>query len=641
MKLNIKDQIIENNLINKKDIVESKQDLGIERSNDLSFASGTLKILPSLILRENMWIDENPIVFIHPPKTAGTNVANLAKAITISQNTLELRAVVPKREGVSPNLFDSSSVGGLKTIINNPKNFDCTNKDVKFISGHMPLPSVENEKNYFNLEKLNYVAIIRDPIDRELSSANFDYQRKYVEAQDIQNYIINKPIDNLQTRLLAGENYMSGECNEDTFNEAVKNIRERFIFVAPSEDVEIVMSLISSKFGVDHLAYSRAQITGIKIVDRNDAELCNYLNDKHKFDVRIFNLVKENWNNWKQKYIEDISYNTQSEQKYLVLTPYFSQNKVPEFMNLDQVISFGDNTELVTLQQKLLISDSKLITTEDEFSSNKYSSQPKELIDYENLKIIADLRNIIEFIPVAKYFTEEVIHPLLESKWPGISNNMSFVNIDPYVLMGIHVTLSTVGAYFCGYEGLYTLKAGFLYSAPYVARSLINENLKTHQVIDLYNPIIMTEFYTANIALNYIPEIFSFFGFMNKKQGILHKSSFAPFFKIVLPITECYIVYQKLNKIKQSEIIDTVTDKVIPMIVDSSVLVATATSTLASGGLMNADVINKLMLIIGHVVIADSLSKLSLTMVSDQIKIDYIDPTLKMIGELFYQSDEL
>jgi hypothetical protein len=43
------------------------------RSKDLSFASNKIAILPQLSLKEKLWQDEDTIIFIHPPKTAGTN----------------------------------------------------------------------------------------------------------------------------------------------------------------------------------------------------------------------------------------------------------------------------------------------------------------------------------------------------------------------------------------------------------------------------------------------------------------------------------------------------------------------------------------------------------------------------------------
>ncbi len=53
-----------------------KQKVQIERAEDLSFASNKLKILPTILLKKEFLDPSKPILFIHPPKTAGTNIAS-------------------------------------------------------------------------------------------------------------------------------------------------------------------------------------------------------------------------------------------------------------------------------------------------------------------------------------------------------------------------------------------------------------------------------------------------------------------------------------------------------------------------------------------------------------------------------------
>ncbi len=393
---------------------KQKEEVQIKRAADLSFASNKLKILPTVLLKKEFLDPAKPILFIHPPKTAGTNIANLAKAITIEQGTIELRAVVPKQEGKSPNLFIEGKVGGLETVKADPKCFDCSTKDVKFISGHMPLPSLENEFTYFCIEGLNCIGIIRDPVDRELSSANFDYQRKYVEASEIQDYILNKPIDNLQTRLLAGERYMVGECNEETLEAAKQNILSRFKFVAPSEDVELVMSLLSTHFEIKHVAYARAQVTGIKVVDKTNTGLCEALRVKHHYDYSLYQWVREQWQVWKEEYIESIEEVEAYDEQYLVLNPFFSQTKKPELMYLSQIEQLDGHGELIPLQQKLAISDNKQLNNlllEDQHGQPSNEQEELNIVKIEHQtnsyfdvsSVGSFLQQIIRFEPNIRY----------------------------------------------------------------------------------------------------------------------------------------------------------------------------------------------------------------------------------------------
>jgi hypothetical protein len=328
---------------------------GAERNKDLLFASNQLTILPTVKLNDQPFFSKKPIVFLHQSKTAGTNVDYLIKAIASFRQgeLIEERARVPSKEGVSPNLFVEGSLGGLNTIYNEPERFDCASREINFISGHMPLPTLQHEEEYFKTH-VSYITLVRDPIDRELSLANYVYQRKYIEQDEAEDFILVKAIDNLQTRFLAGEEYMVGECNEDTFAKAKENILNRLTLTAPTEDVEILMSILSANFEVENVAYAKGQISGMKVVTRENTELCEKIADKNKFDVMLYDFVKENWENWKAANIKSISYNEDPSKEYLVLSPLFYQTKVPEVMELSQIKNYGtDQYELVIINQNM------------------------------------------------------------------------------------------------------------------------------------------------------------------------------------------------------------------------------------------------------------------------------------------------
>lgn len=325
----------------------------ITRQKNLSFSSPTLQILPIVRLNNGIFVQNKTIVFIHQSKTAGTNIDYLMKALAEISGFVQERAKVPEQEGVSPNLFVEGSIGGLNTIYSNPERFDCKNRDIKFISGHIPLPTIQNESAYFKTE-VNYITLVRDPIDRELSLANFAYQRNYIKQEDAAFFILNQTIDNIQTRFLAGEDYMVGECNETTFEAAKQNILNRFTLTATTENVEIVMSILANHFGFQNIAYSKGQISGMKILTRDNTTLCEELAHKNQFDIRLYNFVKTYWQDWKAQNIEEISDNKNSSVKYLVLLPSFYQTKTVEYMNLSEIEHYGENrSELEMIYQNM------------------------------------------------------------------------------------------------------------------------------------------------------------------------------------------------------------------------------------------------------------------------------------------------
>lgn len=325
----------------------------IKRNKNLLFSSNKLRILPMVKLKNELFDIAKPIVFLHQSKTAGTNVDYLVKAIADLQkgDFIEERAAVPRKEGISPNLFTQGSLGGLNTIVNEPERFDCSLRNIKFISGHMPLPTTQHETAYFKTQ-VNYITLVRDPIDRELSLANFVFQRNYIGQEEAESFILDRQIDNVQTRFLAGEEYMIGECNETTFAKAKENILHRLTLVAPTEDVETLMSIVSAHLGTENIAYAKGQITGIKILTRENIDLCTKIANKNKFDVLLHEFVKEYWENWKANNIESISDNRDAAAEYLVLSPLFYQTKKPETMGLSQIDSYGDDRpELMILSQ--------------------------------------------------------------------------------------------------------------------------------------------------------------------------------------------------------------------------------------------------------------------------------------------------
>lgn len=330
----------------------------ITRHKDLSFSSSKLKILPIVRLNHKILTKNKTIVFIHQSKTAGTNIDYLMKALAEISAFIQERATVPAKEGISPNLFVEGSIGGLSTIYSDPERFDCKNRDIKFISGHIPLPTIQNESAYLKAE-VNYITLVRDPIDRELSLANFAYQRNYIKQEDAVFFILNKTIDNIQTRFLAGEEYMVGECNETTFEAAKQNILNRITLTATTEDVEIVMSILSHHFGFQNIAYSKGQISGMKILTRDNTTLCEELAHKNQFDIRLYDFVKTYWQDWKIQNIEAISDNKNSSVEYLVLVPSFYQTKIVEYMNLNEIEHYGENrSELEMIYQNM----NKIIT---------------------------------------------------------------------------------------------------------------------------------------------------------------------------------------------------------------------------------------------------------------------------------------
>ena len=103
----------------------------IERSGNLIFANSTLEILPIVDLKHNVFIKQNPIVFIHPPKTGGTNIIYLVKAIAMNQDFLYAGLSAPYGAKSCYIIFARGFLGGIIKLKNNLDYYDCSKKKYK------------------------------------------------------------------------------------------------------------------------------------------------------------------------------------------------------------------------------------------------------------------------------------------------------------------------------------------------------------------------------------------------------------------------------------------------------------------------------------------------------------------------------
>ncbi len=213
-----------------------------------------------------------------------------------------------------------------------------------YIYGHMPLPSHPNEpdKNYFGME-VNYITIVREPGARMKSWGN---------------YFLGPLKDSLQTRALAGEEYMSGECTEETYTKAIQNIKEIFAIVAPNEAVDDVMALMANHYGVEDVAYSRAAISGVKLFTEEDEdykELLSKILERNQFDIKLHDYVKTtHWPAWKEEHIESISDNMDDNKTYKVMTAPFYEKGELLYLTLEQMNSLypaEQEVDLIGLNQ--------------------------------------------------------------------------------------------------------------------------------------------------------------------------------------------------------------------------------------------------------------------------------------------------
>lgn len=315
-----------------------------ERHPYLSYSQQILHVLPGYEMKEAVPVDR--IIFLHIPKTAGTNLTKIAYAVSRQTGQFHYqRLPVPRRNDRSPNLITPGWMGGLQPLENNP-NLLSEIPDRFFLAGHFPY----GLHLYFS-KPSQYITLIRHPLARELSDANFAYQRGYIEKERFAPYLLEEMIDNPQVRLIAGKEYMTGPCTQKTLDKAKENIERDFLLAAPVEDVDDFIEIFASIQGWGSLAYAPMQITREKAAEKIAPALSDALIQKHKWDLQFYEWIKSRWYEWKK---QTIAAHKPPHEPILTLMPDFLMNRETLFLSLEEIHSYNlshSADEFIELEQ--------------------------------------------------------------------------------------------------------------------------------------------------------------------------------------------------------------------------------------------------------------------------------------------------
>ncbi|HET9843621.1 MAG TPA: hypothetical protein VFP93_03065, partial [Gammaproteobacteria bacterium] len=302
-----------------------------------SFASNNLKILPTLTFKSEQIAPEK-IIFMHVPKTGGTNLHYLAQALeyTGKKDFYYYRFAVPRKENVSPCLLYPGWRGGLDTIeATNPLMCATFN----FISGHFPF-----DLNALPWNNFKFITLIRNPIDRALSLTNFDIQRGYIGKSDALNYALKCEIDNPQTRAIAGAEWMFGICTQETLDRAKSNIENYFMLAGVTEDTNGFMQVLASILRWKPCAIVQSQVTAEKVLPTFPDDVVKSLKEKYKYDLELYTWVKERWEAWKARNIVEVNF-IPYDLKLMCITHEFASTREPVFMDQEEIMKHNNHCE--------------------------------------------------------------------------------------------------------------------------------------------------------------------------------------------------------------------------------------------------------------------------------------------------------
>lgn len=365
-----------------------------------SFATAQLNILGTVHFKQPISLP-NTIIFLHIPKTGGTNLHFLVEAWAKADSTFKpYRFAVPERtNGQGGSKIVKNWQGALKTAEEAlSKKSDCC-EDKHFISGHFPFGLHTHIKR-----TTGYITLLREPVAQQLSAFYFACQRGHAIQEMLETYL-GECLDNPQTRLLAGKKHMDGACTAAILEKAKQNIEEHFLLAGVTEDTDAFIQIFAAMQNRDPLALCRAQVTGEKREILPSEAFQKVLAEKHQFDMQLYQWVKKRWYEWKKNNVCEVPVPIIQDEKILCLKPQFASTRLPEWCTIDEIETYNASVSregLVAIQQNH--SGVSTITFE---KAEQIVNMLKDLIPNMN-KTEEPARLVLEYL----YASHEITKPI-------------------------------------------------------------------------------------------------------------------------------------------------------------------------------------------------------------------------------------
>ncbi|MBS4052347.1 MAG: sulfotransferase family 2 domain-containing protein [Methylomonas sp.] len=299
------------------------------RHNRLLFTGKNEILLPGSEVNQDIINkrNNNKLIFLHIPKTAGSTVNAALEAQSLYHNKIYLKA--PIRDYKPPILINKGWLGASNTLSNiKPEILDSAD----IISGHFPF-GVHSLTN----KTCSYFTIIRDPIEREISSFNYLYQTGEIEKTEIFSSFASHLLDNPQVRMLAGASYMDGVCNEETYNQALENLSNHFILFGPTEKTDEILNALIGIHKWPSIIHYQFNVSKKRLVNNIDKSVYEALLEKNRYDKKLHEFATQHWKEWKNLNIKSnraLSGNS----KILVIDRDFFETKSFSISSYDKVL---------------------------------------------------------------------------------------------------------------------------------------------------------------------------------------------------------------------------------------------------------------------------------------------------------------
>ncbi len=286
-----------------------------DRHNSLHFPDSKLISLTPYEIQNPTDFEEHThkLIFLHIPKAAGSSINII---LEVAAKYLEKHYLHCNIRKYNPSIKIIDGWQGASPTAMSLED-DVINQ-ADFISGHFIF-------GIDNIIKTNasYFTVIREPVEREISSLNYIYQNgQFNDNDNIEDYLFNV-LDNPQTKMLAGSEYMQNGCNEDILNLAINNLEKKFLLYAPADKTNELLKSLLGIYKLPEISYYQSNITKKKIINNVDDELQGKLIKMHHYDLQLYEIVSQKWDAWMQKHISG----TQESKEQLLIDRMYQDTK--------------------------------------------------------------------------------------------------------------------------------------------------------------------------------------------------------------------------------------------------------------------------------------------------------------------------